>query len=102
MLHKDKKGLEMKICLKVFQRRMVPEGEKGSLVKVAVEILEREKERINKLLLKLSARLLMENGVLGRTLVLALSHFELPRKCYFKEARFVAVKLRKVKPQLAH
>ena len=29
-------------------------------------------------------------------------HFELPRSGYFKEAGFVAVKLRKVNPQLAH
>ena len=48
MLHKDKKGLEVKICLKAFRRRMVPEGEEVSLVRVAVEILERGKERTDK------------------------------------------------------
>jgi ubiquinone/menaquinone biosynthesis C-methylase UbiE len=32
----------------------------------------------------------------------AALHFELPRNGYFKEAGFVAVKLRKVNPQLAH
>jgi SAM-dependent methyltransferase len=32
----------------------------------------------------------------------AALHFELPRTGYFMEAGFVAVKLRKVKPQLAH
>jgi hypothetical protein len=45
---KHEKGLEVKICLKVFRRRMVLEGEKGSLVKVAVEILERGKEQTDK------------------------------------------------------
>ena len=48
MLHKDKKGLEVKICLKAFRRRMVPEGEEVSLVRVAVEILERGKEQTDK------------------------------------------------------
>jgi hypothetical protein len=40
--------LEVKICLKVFRRRMVLEGERDSLVRVAVEILERGKERTDK------------------------------------------------------
>jgi hypothetical protein len=48
VLLKHKNGLEVKICLKVFRRRMVPEGEKGSRVKAAVEILERGKERTDK------------------------------------------------------
>ena len=45
---KHEKGLEVKICLKVFRRRMVLEGERDSLVRVAVEILERGKERTDK------------------------------------------------------
>ena len=48
VLLKHEKGLEVKICLKVFRRRMVLEGEEVSLVRVAVEILEREKERTDK------------------------------------------------------
>jgi hypothetical protein len=36
------------MCPKVFRRRMVLEGDEGNLVKVAVEILERGKERTNK------------------------------------------------------
>jgi hypothetical protein len=36
------------MCQKVFRRRIVLEGEGGNLVKVAVEILEREKAQINK------------------------------------------------------
>ena len=48
VLLKHEKGLEVKICLKVFRRRMVLEGERDSLVRVAVEILERGKERTDK------------------------------------------------------
>jgi hypothetical protein len=57
VLLKHEKGLEVKICLKVFRRRMVLEGEKGSLVKVAVESLERGKEQTDKAALEaISAR----------------------------------------------
>lgn len=49
---KNKKGVEVKICLKAFRRRMVLEREKGSLEKVAVETLERGKERTNKTVLE--------------------------------------------------
>ena len=48
VLLKHEKGLEVKICLKVFRRRMVLEEEEGSLVKAAVEILERGKEQTDK------------------------------------------------------
>jgi hypothetical protein len=48
VLLQNEKGLEVKICLKVFRRRMVLEGEKGSLVKAAVETLERGKEPTNR------------------------------------------------------
>jgi hypothetical protein len=44
VLLQNEKGLEVKICLKVFRRRMVLEGEEDNLEKVAVEILERGKE----------------------------------------------------------
>ena len=54
---KNKKGVEVKICLKAFRRRIVLEREKGSLEKVAVETLERGKERTNKTALEaISAR----------------------------------------------
>ena len=37
----------MNRCQKVFQRKMVLEEEEGNLEKVAVEILESEKEQID-------------------------------------------------------
>ena len=48
VLLKHEKGLEVKICLKVFQRRMVLEGDEGSRVKVAVGTLERGKDQTDK------------------------------------------------------
>ena len=38
------------MCQKVFQKRMVLEGEEGNLEKVAVENLEKEKEQTDKML----------------------------------------------------
>jgi hypothetical protein len=51
-LLKHEKGLEVKICLKVFRRKMVLEGERGSWVKVAMETLEREKGQTGKTVLE--------------------------------------------------
>ena len=41
------KDLKVNMCQKVFQRKMVLEEEEGNLVKVAVGILESEKEQID-------------------------------------------------------
>jgi hypothetical protein len=43
----------VRLCQKEFQRRIVLEEEEGNLAKVAVEILEREKEQTDKNALEL-------------------------------------------------
>ena len=40
----------MRICQKVFQRRMVLEEEEANLAKVVAELLEREKVQISEVL----------------------------------------------------
>ena len=45
------KDLEVNMCQKVFQRKMVLEEEEGNLVEVAVGILESEKEQIDEITL---------------------------------------------------
>ena len=45
------KDLKVNMCQKVFQRKMVLEEEEGNLVKVAVGILESEKEQIDEITL---------------------------------------------------
>jgi hypothetical protein len=46
------------MCQKVFRRRMVLEGEEGSLVEVAVGILEREREQTDAVLYNYICRLM--------------------------------------------
>jgi hypothetical protein len=52
------RNLEVRICQKVFQKKMVLEGEKGNLVEVAVGILEREREQIDEMLYNYICRLM--------------------------------------------
>jgi hypothetical protein len=55
------------ICQKAFLRRMVLEGEEGNLVKVVVEILEREKEQTGKAAIKSPTHEVYARGRESRT-----------------------------------
>jgi hypothetical protein len=48
----------VRLCQKVFLRRMVLEGEEGNLEKVAVGTLEREKEQTDEVLYNYVCRLM--------------------------------------------
>jgi hypothetical protein len=52
------KDLEVRICQKVFQKKMVLEGEKGNLVEVAVGILGREREQTDEVFYNYICRLM--------------------------------------------